>query len=83
MDVQKPIDKRHRHPEDASSPLERWVREAGGPSAVARMLDVDRITVGSWIGRRASPSIKTAAKILEKAAGRLTLNDIVESCRAW
>lgn len=76
-------DRRHKHPDDATSKFERWIREAGGPSAVAKLLDVHHVTVGAWLARKSSPSLEAATKIIELSKGKLKNQDILEGTRAW
>lgn len=77
------LDRRHIHPNDTMSKFERWVREAGGPGAVSKKLNVHNVTVSTWLCRRATPTAPLCASIIELAAGELTLNDIIEGTRAW
>lgn len=76
-------DRRHVHPDDAQSKFERWVRLFGGPSALARQISVHEVTVGLWIGRRGSPNLATAKKILDLSDGYLSIDDIIDGTRAW
>ncbi len=76
-------DRRHTHPNDATSKFERWIREYGGPSKLAKSLELHECTVGAWIRRRMSPSLLTAKKILELSKGELTITDILDGTRAW
>lgn len=76
-------DRRHRHPDDARSKLERWILEMGGSGTVARLVGVHQVTVGTWLARRCSPNLEVAAKILELSKGTLTIADILEGTRAW
>lgn len=77
------LSRRHIHPNDAQSKFERWVRASGGPGVVSKLLGVHNVTVSVWLGRRASPNIALAKKILEQAKGELTLEDIIDGTRAW
>lgn len=77
------IDKRHRHPDDAQSKFERWILEYGGTGALALKLGVHQVTVGTWISRRAMPSLNFCVAILAEAKGRLSLTDIHEATRPW
>ncbi len=77
------LDKRHRHPEDATSKFERWVREFGGPYKLSQKLKVSDSAVGSWIRRRGPPNLATAIKIIELSKGKLTVDDILEGTKSW
>lgn len=83
--MQKPWerDRRYTHPNEATSKFERWIREFGGPSKLAKKLAVNDCTVGAWIRRRGSPNLATANKIITLSKGQLTIADILEGTRAW
>ncbi len=81
----KPWDKnrRHKHPDDARTPLERWIREFGGPNAVAVALGVHNVTVHSWMRKASVPSLLVALAIVDLSKGQLTCAQIAEDTSPW
>lgn len=84
MPAAKPweLDRRHRHPDEARTKFERWIYAFGGPLAVAKAIDVHQVTVSTWLGRTAVPSLAIASRLIKLSKGTLSIDDILKATRA-
>lgn len=67
-------------------PLSEWVYLKGGPSAVARLLDVKRSTVSQWCILKALPRDQVKLKIIKISKGEVTFESMVKpfaKARGW
>ncbi len=83
MHQAKAVDKRLKHPEDARSIFDQWVRDYGGPAKLSRDLGTHYTAVFSWLRRSAVPSLPVAVKLIDLSKGKLTAHEILEGTRAW
>jgi hypothetical protein len=61
--------------------FKKWIKDQGGPRAIARLLETESPTVYAWLSGAATPNALTMQKLVKLGRGAFDYDDIINDTK--